>query len=140
MDVLFVAPMPISATSTVSSAIINGLDYNTTYFWRVRSNDGNGYSAWSSVWSFTTATNIGIEENSTSFKLYPNPVKDIVNLKFNNSNTRKISIYNLLGKLVWDKEESDELVQLDLSTLSSGSYLVRIQDKSLVITKKITKQ
>jgi hypothetical protein len=139
-DVQFVSPVPVSATSTVSSAIISGLDYNTTYYWRVRSNDGNGYSYWSTIWSFATASNIGIEENTVSFELYPNPVKDFVNLKFDNGNVRKISIYDLLGQQVWSIEVSGEFVQLDLSMLSSGSYIVLVQDESSIITKKITKQ
>ncbi len=139
-DVQFVSPAPVSATSTVSSVIINGLNYNTTYYWRVRSNDGNGYSYWSSVWSFTTASNIGIDENVASFDLYPNPVKGFINLKFDDSDIRKISIYDVLGQQVWSVEVSGESAQIDLSMLSPGSYIVRVQDGFSIITKKITKQ
>ena len=37
-----------------TEATINALNNNYTYYWRVRSSDGDAYSDWSEVWSFTT--------------------------------------------------------------------------------------
>ncbi len=57
----------ISTTNDFSTTVINGktsltdrtisnLQPNTTYFWRVRGENSNGYSPWSEIWSFTTET------------------------------------------------------------------------------------
>jgi len=131
---------PVSATTTVSSVIINGLSYNTSYYWRVRSNDGNDYSAWSTVWSFTTDEFSGITEHSYEFKLYPNPTQEYVNLKFANSNSKRVDIYNLLGARVWSSETNEKTIQVDLRNLPSGLYVIKINEDSKIISKSFVKQ
>jgi hypothetical protein len=42
---------------TGTSYTLNGLLPNTTYYWRVRSNNYVGTSGWSNIWSFTTLSN-----------------------------------------------------------------------------------
>jgi len=41
-------------TTTNTSYSISGLDYYTTYYWRVKAYDGSIYSDWSDAFSFTT--------------------------------------------------------------------------------------
>ena len=43
-----------SAIETGSSSIFNGLNLNSTYYWRVRAQDVSGNSPWSVSWSFDT--------------------------------------------------------------------------------------
>ncbi|MDZ7755195.1 fibronectin type III domain-containing protein [Rhodohalobacter sp.] len=42
---------------TQSQQSVSGLDYETTYYWRVRAVNSDGASDWSPVWSFTTESN-----------------------------------------------------------------------------------
>ncbi|WP_159439873.1 InlB B-repeat-containing protein [Pontibacter lucknowensis] len=51
-----------------TSASISSLSNNTTYYWRVRANNVNGSSAWSSVWSFST-TDATAQQQVVSFTL-----------------------------------------------------------------------
>lgn len=48
---------PFVTTISGSSTSISALVFSTEYFWRVRAFDGNNFSPWSSVWSFTTLSN-----------------------------------------------------------------------------------
>ena len=71
--------------------------------------------------------------------LFPNPVKDILNLSCG-SIISNVSVYNLLGQEVMTKEANGNYFQIDLSDLSAGAYLVRItsnnQQKNIKIIKE----
>lgn len=62
-----------------SSKTITGLKNSTAYFWHVRSGNSAGQSSWSPVYSLTTETAVGIEDDEDTpkeFRLYqnyPNP-------------------------------------------------------------------
>ena len=43
-----------SGSTSLTFATINDLYPNTTYYWRVKAEDNNGFSGWSDVWHFTT--------------------------------------------------------------------------------------
>lgn len=82
--------------------------------------------------------------NSTSFieslKIYPNPVATYLNIELNNNDGYIIQIYDLLGKLYFQKESSSSIEVLDISNLNSGMYLLRIQTNDKSITRKIIKK
>lgn len=71
--------------------------------------------------------------------LYPNPVKDVLHFSFDTKIT-KISVYNLLGQKVVAKTINDNQGVLDVSNLSSGTYVVKITAGQLVKTLKVIKQ
>jgi len=44
----------VNQSVTGTTYNVSGLNYNTTYYWRVKATDGTSESDWSTVWSFTT--------------------------------------------------------------------------------------
>lgn len=102
---------------------------------RVQRNDG--------TWSlygrpeFTSTLSVGslIFEN---FKMYPNPVEDVLNLSISNATLEQVKVIDLNGKIVW--EQSNNLEHLNVSKLASGVYLVQIKTSSGAISKKIIKK
>ena len=74
-----------------------------------------------------------------TFKMYPNPTKDVVNLKFNHTHNSKIdvTIYNIHGKLVKTFSKILDGYPLDVSSLYSGIYFVRVNDGINELTKKL---
>ena len=77
--------------------------------------------------------------DSSSFKAYPNPVKDILNLSYT-ENMSQVSIFNLLGQQVVDKKLNASETQLDMSNLPQGTYLVKVTVDNQVKTLKVVKQ
>lgn len=78
--------------------------------------------------------------DNAGFKYYPNPVKDVLNLSYV-SNISSVSVVNLLGQQVLTKNVNANENQLDLSTLTAGTYLVKITtEDNLEKTIKIVKQ
>ncbi|HIC31188.1 MAG TPA: T9SS type A sorting domain-containing protein [Flavobacteriaceae bacterium] len=74
--------------------------------------------------------------NDNSFSVYPNPAKNVINIKGNN-NLSNVSVYDLTGKKVISQ---NNLInnKLDVTSLNSGIYLLNLKtDKGAIITKKI---
>lgn len=69
--------------------------------------------------------------------VYPNPVKDILNV-YSENDIKSITITNINGTKVLEGTIVDE--KLDLSTLTSGIYIVRIETKKGINYKKIIKK
>jgi hypothetical protein len=66
-------------------------------------------------------------EFSDYFTLYPNPVKNELNIKSAASiEVRSISIYNLIGQLVLTIPNAQNVSSIDISGLNSGNYFVKI--------------
>ena len=94
-----------------------------------------------------TVDDIGSHNGSTasvddrilnSFKMYPNPVTGN-KLYFSVSNDITINIYNVLGKLVKSKENTNDKNYIDVSNFSKGIYLLKINSGNKIITKKLIK-
>ncbi|TGD58201.1 T9SS-dependent choice-of-anchor J family protein [Flavobacterium humi] len=73
------------------------------------------------------------------FSAYPNPVKDVLNLSYTKE-ISNVSVHNLLGQQIMSKPVNATQSRIDLSALSSGTYLVKVTVDNLVQTIKIVKQ
>lgn len=81
---------------------------------------------------------LGVKEfnpSNNDFSLYPNPSKNKISVK-TNGNKQPLNIYNSFGSLVYNAVIGTEVMDIDLSSQSSGIYFVRIG----TITKKIIKE
>jgi hypothetical protein len=80
---------------------------------------------------------LGVNEfNLNGLTLYPNPVKDILNVDYKNP-VSKIEVYTILGNLVQSVQNSN---QIDLTNLTTGIYIAKIKSINREITKRIIKQ
>lgn len=80
------------------------------------------------------------DQNNSRVTMYPNPVKDFVNIQQND--ITKISVYDSYGQLVMRKEYNfDSHVTLDFSSLESSIYIIEIitLDKTYVERISIVK-
>lgn len=77
-------------------------------------------------------------KNATSVT-YPNPVKDNLNLSFE-TKINSVSIYNLLGQEVITKSVNSNEGKIDVSSLSSGTYFVKVTTDNLIKTLKVVKE
>jgi len=105
--------------------------------------DENTGKVWQS--EITNSLTTGIIEHAENgfFLIYPNPTHD--KLTITSSAQQKqtlISIFNLQGQLVKQipNPQSQLPIVIDVSALSKGIYLVRIQSESGVVNKKLVIQ
>ncbi|MGB1038397.1 MAG: T9SS type A sorting domain-containing protein, partial [Bacteroidia bacterium] len=131
-------------TSVTNSYLYDVLAYNAKYYWRVRANVSGTASNWSEVRSFTTTpkTTSVTEENEIEVMVYPNPIRDFLRIEMNNTSAQAKDIVDLVGNVVYTIDQSDRGVNTltDLSSLKSGVYLIRIEDKGVIYTKRIIKE
>lgn len=73
-----------------------------------------------------------------SFKMFPNPANGD-RVYFSVTENATINIYNVLGKLVSTSEVTKSKNNINISELSKGLYLVKINSGKQFITKKLIK-
>ena len=99
--------------------------------------NGNGYIGLDNfqLLSFPLSTKNNIIEG---FSFGPNPTKDILKL---NANTKldQATVYNIMGKEVLRRKGNSGTIELNLSHLSSGVYLTKVESQGLSQTVKVVK-
>ena len=83
---------------------------------------------------------LGVDEHSleNKFSVYPNPVKDILNIKLTEGEEiEKILVYSTLGKLVKEYKITNNTINIE--SLASGIYILKVITKDAILTEKIVK-
>jgi len=77
-------------------------------------------------------------EQENLFSLSPNPAKNKINISIPNSIETRIEIYDVLGKRVFIRK-INESIELNISSLKSGLYIVKFIQKDRTVSKKLIK-
>ena len=85
------------------------------------------------------AITTGIEESDESlFSVYPNPVQDMLNVDCKDID--QVSLFNTVGQKIESlNTEGRDNVQIDLSGLPSGLYILRANRQGRTLSRKIVK-
>jgi hypothetical protein len=85
---------------------------------------------------FSTLSTVSNELDA--IKIYPNPVKNILNIKGLNNQLNKVSIYNVTGQIVLSQKTN--LSQINTSSLSPGVYFLNLETQTASKTIKLVKK
>lgn len=104
-----------------------------------------GSGIWETYFACVDGGTVGISESfkDNGIELVPNPIKDICTLNFKNNLNGKcnISVYSVQGKLVYTMDvfvkDSNQPIELDLSALESGGYILRIASEKYTANSKL---
>ncbi|MBU2929715.1 T9SS type A sorting domain-containing protein [Winogradskyella psychrotolerans] len=89
--------------------------------------------------SRTSLNSIEIQNNE--FTIAPNPAKNKLNIKLQNSSEDlKLEVFDVLGKRIFKGVITKLESSIDISNWKSGVYLVRISDDTETQTKRFIKQ
>lgn len=91
-----------------------------------------------SITLVTNPTSIkNIDENKNEFKLFPNPTSGILRIeRLRADQENRISVYSANGILIKTMTSNSAIEEIDLSSQSSGLYLLNINGESFKIVKK----
>ena len=90
--------------------------------------------------TFTDGAALGLNDitkNDASISLYPNPVKDALNIT-TDKNVQKVEVVDILGKTVLSSKADSK--NINVSSLNAGVYLIVITSENGVSTKKFIKE
>ncbi len=103
-------------------------------FYRIKKVDLDGKYAYSDVFTIHLPLNV-------KFDVYPNPVKNELVLRLNNNANSEaiIEVVDVVGKTLLSKKVSIEngVVRTNISSISSGTYFVKLNYKGEVLTARI---
>lgn len=77
--------------------------------------------------------------DNDGFAYYPNPVKNVLNLSYN-QNISDVRIYNLLGQEVMMQSVNANHSQIDMSSFISNTYVVKVTSDNQVKTIRVIKE
>lgn len=69
----------------------------------------------------------GVDIENVSFELYPNPAKDIINLELLSEEESVVEILDVMGKVVKTEMLTGAKNCIDVSSISEGLYVIKIQ-------------
>jgi hypothetical protein len=79
--------------------------------------------------------------NSNDLIIFPNPVIDIITIKFSgNSDFLKLIIYTAEGKKCQEQKVNGNIINFDMKAYASGIYILEVQTDERSFHSKITKQ
>jgi hypothetical protein len=79
----------------------------------------------------------GVSEKDTdAISIYPNPAKDKLNV--NGENIQSISMFNMVGQVVYHSENADSSQTIELGGMPAGIYIVKVVTADNEIVKRIS--
>ncbi|WOD43774.1 T9SS type A sorting domain-containing protein [Hwangdonia lutea] len=115
-------------------SVYDGNDNKTEYIW---------YSWVSNAWEpyykeemdYSVAAPLSTNSfEQDSFKIYPNPASDVINIA-SNTTVDKMELYNVLGEKILQTSNSSKA--LNIEGLKSGLYILKVFNKNNSASKKI---
>ncbi len=115
---------------------LTGLTPNQTLYARVF---GYGETQGTFVVSAYDATLSAVNFENSGFQHHPNPIEDYLFLS-NKETINSVTVYNLIGQELFSKTYNSTDAILDMSSFSSGTYLVKINSNNSIKTIKVLKK
>ena len=116
---------------------INGLNRNDLVQFIITSDLGTVY--YDNLY-FHKNTVLGTNDfEKLSFKMYPNPSKNILNIS-SEKNIENIRIYNTLGQIVNQQVNNTNQAEINVSNIANGVYILTAQVGTEIVRKQFIKE
>jgi len=109
----------------------------TQFYFELRTYSG-AVTYWDDI-SFVNNTTASVKENQINgFKTYPNPVSNgRFTITSSNSDEKEISIFNILGRQMVSQSFSGTSRSIEVNSLNTGVYILKVKEGNNVATKKL---
>jgi len=119
---------------------ILGLQYETEYWWRVRAINDCEDGPYSDVYRFVTMAELGISDiEIEGLAIYPNPTQNVLTVEAPFA-ISSVEIVSILGQTLITNNDNTKNISLDVSSLATGAYFVKVTVDGVTNVKQIIKQ
>jgi len=138
---VFTLKETVTVGSDWTQSIVDFANYSgTDTYIGLRLNSGDSPFVGMFIDNVIWSTDLGTGAfNNSRFAYYPNPVKNILNLSYE-QNITNVAVYNLLGQEIITKKFDANQTQVDMSGLASGTYIVKVTADNVNKTFKVIKE
>lgn len=138
----------INTDNNTNNIQIGNANYSSNYFWRGELDDVRIYSkalTLNQITSVMGGGTLGVKNDfSNHFNIYPNPVKNVLNISTKGLLLDEIrtSIFDVQGRKIKriSTKTSSEKIEIDTQSLSKGIYIVLVESKNSKHTQKFIRQ
>jgi Secretion system C-terminal sorting domain len=117
---------------------LTGLTGGETIYVRVWEYGGNEVEPFS-ISAYSASLSVGNVENEAAFTYYPNPVKNTLTLNAQNT-IEQVAMYNMLGQEVLRVTPNTVDSDINMSSLQTGAYFVKVTIGNVTETIRVIKQ
>lgn len=94
-------------------------------------------TSWAAVTPADGTASVG-ENQIAGFAAYPNPVRgNRLTVTTNSTDTKKVDLFNVLGRRVFTQSFTGTSKEMTLSNLSSGIYILKVTEGNRIATQKV---
>ena len=80
---------------------------------------------------------VSVSDNESSFRIFPNPASDYIEIDFENQTAQSIDITNILGEKIYTGFVNGNKIVLNVADYASGIYFINLNFPDSVKTQKI---
>ncbi|KJD31114.1 hypothetical protein PW52_16835, partial [Tamlana sedimentorum] len=81
-----------------------------------------------------------VEAKALGFNVYPNPATNIVSIKNAKALNAEVEVLDLNGRILLNKNATNNLTEINISNLKTGMYLFKIKTQDNEFVKRVVKQ
>ena len=89
------------------------------------------------IGTYQTTTASVTKNNIEGYAVYPNPVKANFTLTTASAEAKNISVYNVLGAEVLRAKKIGNRVNIDITGLNKGIYILKVEENGKIATQKL---
>ncbi len=133
--------LSMTNSSSTYSATIPAQTTGTIVYYKIKATDQEGYISESSIQNYTVSPATGIGDNQQSkITVYPNPFSETLNVIVDGSGSTKVTVMDIIGKIVCSADFSDKTYPINTSNLKAGIYIVKIINEGKTTVSRVVKR
>lgn len=119
--------LSMTNSSSTYSATIPTQTTGTVVYYRIKATDQEGNFSESTIQNYTVSPATGIVDNhQNKVTVYPNPFGEVLNVNVDGSGLTKVTVMDIIGKVVYTAEFADKTYPINTSNLKTGIYILKV--------------